>query len=59
MDIFFFSTHNLYTYPGTGSPDRTGKGAGKGYNLNIPLPTNAEDSDIFDAWENIFLKKIE
>ncbi len=58
-DVFFFSTHNLYTYPGTGSPDRKGSGAGEGYNLNIPLPSYAEDSDIINAWEDIFLKKLD
>ena len=58
-DVFFFSTHDLYNYPGTGSADRSGTGDGLGYNLNIPLPSYAEDNDILDAWHNIFLKKID
>jgi hypothetical protein len=30
--VFFFSTHILYGYPGTGHPDKRGEGPGKGYN---------------------------
>lgn len=53
--VFFFSTHILYGYPGTGSPDKHGEGPGKGYNLNAPLPSGAEDADIIGAWkENLF-----
>lgn len=52
--VFFFSTHILYGYPGTGSPDKTGEGPGRGYNLNAPLPSGAEDGDIIGAWENSF-----
>jgi acetoin utilization deacetylase AcuC-like enzyme len=37
--VFYFSTHRLSAYPGTGHPLRTGEDAGKGYNLNVPLPS--------------------
>jgi len=49
--FFFFSTHAWNTYPGTGSPDRMGAGAGLGYNLNVPLDPYANDADIIAAWE--------
>ncbi|MGD9201102.1 MAG: histone deacetylase [Chitinispirillia bacterium] len=49
--VFFFSTHILFGYPGTGYPDKTGSKTGSGYNLNIPLPPYAEDSHIINAWE--------
>ncbi len=53
--VFFFSTHILYGYPGTGSPDKYGEGPGEGYNVNVPLDTGAEDADIIGAWEkNLF-----
>lgn len=58
-DVFFFSTHNLYDYPGTGFEDRIGKGEGKGFNINVPLPPNADDNDILDAWNNILIKKLD
>lgn len=50
--VFFFSTHILYGYPGTGHPDKRGDGPGKGYNLNVPLSNGAEDRDIIGAWQN-------
>ncbi|MDX1519771.1 MAG: histone deacetylase, partial [Gammaproteobacteria bacterium] len=28
--VLFFSTHDLYAYPGTGHPEKTGAGAGEG-----------------------------
>jgi acetoin utilization deacetylase AcuC-like enzyme len=37
--VFFFSTHRLSAYPGTGHPMRRGRGAGMGYTCNIPLPS--------------------
>ncbi|MBN1307741.1 MAG: histone deacetylase [Chitinispirillaceae bacterium] len=36
--VFYFSTHRLGAYPGTGLPTRTGSGAGRGATLNFPLP---------------------
>lgn len=57
--VFFFSTHILYGYPGTGSPERRGEGPGAGYNLNVPLDPGADDTDIFNAWENVFFPALE
>jgi acetoin utilization deacetylase AcuC-like enzyme len=37
--VFYFSTHRLSAYPGTGHPMKKGRGAGIGYNLNVPLPS--------------------
>ncbi len=54
-EVFFFSTHILWGYPGTGFPEKKGEGAGTGYNLNIPLPDGAGDSDIISAWTDAFL----
>lgn len=36
--VFYFSTHRLGAYPGTGLPTRTGSGAAEGYTFNYPLP---------------------
>jgi acetoin utilization deacetylase AcuC-like enzyme len=49
--VLFFSTHALYAFPGTGDPARTGRGAGKGFNINVPLPSGATDEDILQAFE--------
>lgn len=59
--VFFFSTHRLQAYPGTGYPLRKGDGAGDGYNLNIPLPSpdrpygKVTDEDLFAAFNNHLL----
>ena len=59
--VFYFSTHRLNDYPGTGHSLRIGEGAGKGYNLNVPLPSpgnpygsagNVGDEDLLGAFDN-------
>ena len=49
--VFFFSTHILFGYPGTGYPNKTGSQSGTGYNLNVALDPYSNDSDIITAWE--------
>ncbi len=44
--VFYFSTHDLLLYPYTGDFLETGSGEGTGYTLNIPLPREADDSDL-------------
>ena len=59
--VFYFSTHRLSAYPGTGYPQRTGDGAGRGYNLNVPLPApdkpygKVVDEDLIAAWSDSLL----
>jgi acetoin utilization deacetylase AcuC-like enzyme len=48
--VLVFSTHALYAFPGTGSPDRKGTGKGKGFNINAPLPRGADDQAILQAF---------
>ncbi len=43
--VLYFSTHQYPFYPGTGTIDETGHGAGRGTTVNVPLPAfcgNAE-----------------
>lgn len=49
--ILFFSTHDLYAYPGTGNPDKTGEGKGKGFNINVHLPCATTDEMIIEAFK--------
>ncbi|MBN2037947.1 MAG: histone deacetylase [Chitinispirillaceae bacterium] len=59
--VFYYSTHRLNAYPGTGYPHRTGSGAGKGYNCNVPLPSpgrphgRVTDADLAAAWSDYLL----
>jgi len=42
--VFYFSTHQYPHYPGTGHWDDTGRGAGEGTALNVPLPPYVGDA---------------
>jgi acetoin utilization deacetylase AcuC-like enzyme len=49
--VLYFSTHQYPYYPGTGHWQETGRGAGLGYNVNVPLPAGVGDAGyqrIFD-----------
>ncbi|KAF5480579.1 hypothetical protein F2P56_001318 [Juglans regia] len=50
-DIFFLSTHQDGSYPGTGKIDEVGRGDGEGTTLNLPLPGGSGDiamTTVFD-----------
>jgi acetoin utilization deacetylase AcuC-like enzyme len=42
--VLFFSTHQYPHYPGTGSGQETGAGAGLGHTVNVPLPAGVGDA---------------
>jgi acetoin utilization deacetylase AcuC-like enzyme len=42
-DVLYISTHQSGIYPGTGTIGDTGRGAGEGTVINIPLPPRAGD----------------
>ena len=49
--VFFFSTHQYPFYPGpSGAPEITGKGAGEGTNLNVPLAAGSGDEAAIKAF---------
>ncbi len=50
--VFYFSTHQVPFYPGTGSAEETGRGAGQGATLNVPLPAGAGDDEIIEAFRS-------
>jgi acetoin utilization deacetylase AcuC-like enzyme len=56
--VLFFSTHELYAYPGSGHPDFIGQGPKAGLNINVPLRAGASDADIVNAWEKFLLPKV-
>ncbi len=53
--ILFFSTHSKYAFPMTGYSERKGEGTGYGYNINIPLYSEADDNLIIEAFEKTLL----
>ena len=57
--VLFFSTHDMYAYPGTGLPERTGNGKGEGFNINVHLPCGSGDEEILSAFEQYLLPAAE
>ena len=49
--VLYFSTHQFPFYPGTGARGETGRGAGAGFTLNVPLPAGAGDAGVLRAFE--------
>jgi len=43
--VLYVSSHQYPFYPGTGSADETGTGAGAGFTVNVPLEMGATDAD--------------
>ena len=43
--VLYVSTHQCPFYPGTGAADETGRGAGAGFTVNVPLEMGATDAD--------------
>jgi acetoin utilization deacetylase AcuC-like enzyme len=48
--VLYFSTHQYPYYPGTGHYQETGRGAGQGYTVNVPLPAGVGDT----GYERVF-----
>ncbi len=56
--ILFFSTHDLFTYPGTGFQLGRMAGFQPGMPINIPLRAGASDQDIIGAWKKFLLPAV-
>lgn len=51
--VLYFSTHQSPAYPGTGSIDEIGSGAGMGYTVNVPMRPGADDSQYVRVFRRI------
>lgn len=49
--VFYLSLHQHPLYPGSGTENETGRDAGEGFTLNIPLPPGSTDTDWIKALE--------
>eukprot|EP00262_Sarcandra_glabra_P006892 TRINITY_DN19456_c0_g1_i1.p1 TRINITY_DN19456_c0_g1~~TRINITY_DN19456_c0_g1_i1.p1 ORF type:complete len:444 (-),score=72.67 TRINITY_DN19456_c0_g1_i1:184-1515(-) len=54
-DIFFISTHQDGSYPGTGKIEEVGHGNGEGSTLNLPLPGGSGDSTMRTVFEEVIV----
>uniref|UniRef100_UPI003F695A6B histone deacetylase family protein n=1 Tax=Methylophaga sp. TaxID=2024840 RepID=UPI003F695A6B len=57
--VLFFSTHDQFAYPGTGSPLREGNGPGEGFNINVHLDCGSDEKDILSSFEEKLKPEIE
>ncbi len=53
--VLYVSTHEYPFYPGTGAAREIGAGAGRGYNVNIPMPHGCGDEPYRRAFEDVVL----
>jgi acetoin utilization deacetylase AcuC-like enzyme len=51
--VLYFSIHQYPHYPGTGSIDEIGRGPGKGFTVNVPLPGGQGDADYLAVFGEI------
>jgi len=58
-DVLYFSTHDQFAYPGSGSPDKKGEGKGIGYNINIHLGCGANDEDFIKVFQTRLVPAVE
>ncbi|KAM5577808.1 histone deacetylase 14 [Rosa sericea] len=54
-DIFFLSTHQDGSYPGTGKFDEIGHGDGEGTTLNLPLPGGSGDTAMRTVFDEVIV----
>ncbi|CAI0403984.1 unnamed protein product [Linum tenue] len=55
FDVFFLSTHQNGSYPGTGKFEEVGVGAGEGATLNLPLPGGSGDIAMRAAFDEVIV----
>ncbi len=53
--VLYVSTHRFPAYPGTGNLGEVGRGPGKGFTVNIPLPKGAGDRDFICAVRRVIV----
>jgi acetoin utilization deacetylase AcuC-like enzyme len=53
--VLYVSLHQYPHYPGTGSSGEVGTGAGKGFNVNFPLPARSGEDVYLAAFDQVIL----
>jgi acetoin utilization deacetylase AcuC-like enzyme len=52
-EVLYFSTHQFPFYPGTGTLDEIGYGAGAGYTVNAPMPASFGDDEYLRVFDDL------
>jgi acetoin utilization deacetylase AcuC-like enzyme len=53
--VLYVSTHQVPLYPGTGTLDEVGAGAGRGFTVNLPMPPGSGDAEYAAVYHGIVL----
>jgi len=53
--VLYFSTHQYPYYPGTGRAEEIGKGEGRGFTVNVPLPGGQGDDDFAEIFTSLLV----
>ena len=53
--VLYISAHQFPYYPGMGAADEIGRGAGRGFTVNVPLEVGAVDEDYQAAFAQVVL----
>lgn len=51
--VFYLSSHDLMLFPYSGELTETGRGKGRGFTLNIPIPRDFTDADVSYIYQTI------
>jgi len=57
--VLYCSVHEAWHFPGTGMREETGTGEGKGFTLNVPLPTGSSIREYRAAFEHIIIPRLQ
>ncbi len=52
-EVLFVSIHESPLYPGTGPTSETGRGAGEGFTVNLPVPGGAGDAEFVSLVQHV------
>ena len=50
--VFYFSSHQSFSYPGTGAESHIGEGKGEGYTANFLMMPESGDEELLDIYQN-------
>lgn len=53
--VLYTSIHQYPFYPGTGSQEETGSGAGRSYTINLPFPAGTGETHYIEAFERVII----
>ncbi len=57
-DVLFLSVHRYPFYPGSGGPEETGRGEGRGYTVHAPMASGLGDADFLAVFDDVFVPVI-